>query len=591
MSSINWKWRHLLSLLLVFIYGAGSRTSSLHHHGKFVTFRQLNESNASNADDSLEENSVNISAKMPYDRGLMRITYRLHENPYQLKYQPLYPMPRLFWHKFPQKQQEQPMTTPMPSEEQPMITEMQTEQPMEAETEAAPPTAAETEAPPIVEPSMEPEMPPLPETDMPTIAPTDQMMMTTPTSTNATTSTTAPSLKPSTTFTTIMKPPGYFPFNIADKLKNLLIFGSPSKVNLLQKHGNVIPKGKTKSKGFLSLFEVIKFANIKCSVNMGDIRSMEGTCYHEFECKTLGGIPTERCADGVGVCCIFLAGCGDNTEQSVTYFESPNYPQSYREAMICVLIVNIRKNVQQVRVDFLMFELNRPTDGNCEDDQFVVSGQNVNFAVPILCGINTGHHIYIHAGKSPEQKIYLSIFSKVPNGARSFNLKITQLEENLAPDGCLQYYTEPEGIVKSFNYDIEGVVVEDKLATYLNNMNYVICLERLKDTCSVNYVMEQIGSNSELLDFQIVNKNEDENDLVPDGQAGAGIFNCPDDYVAINQVRLCGERFNDGTTNEDFTAHAPIRDVAAGPIILPFRSDEEYVGRGFRLAYRQESCV
>lgn len=83
----------------------------------------------------------------------------------------------------------------------------------------------------------------------------------------------------------------------------------------------------------------------------------------------------------------------------------------------------------------------------------------------------------------------------------------------------------------------------------------------------------------------------DENDLVPDGQAGAGIFNCPDDFLAINQVRLCGDRFNDGTENEDFNMHAPVRDVAAGPIILPFHSDEEYVGRGFRLAYKQELCL
>lgn len=63
-----------------------------------------------------------------------------------------------------------------------------------------------------------------------------------------------------------------------------------------------------KSKGFLSLFEVIKFENTKCSVAMDEIdirvRALEGTCYHEFECKSLGGIPTEPCAEGVGVCCV-----------------------------------------------------------------------------------------------------------------------------------------------------------------------------------------------------------------------------------------------------------------------------------------------
>lgn len=82
-----------------------------------------------------------------------------------------------------------------------------------------------------------------------------------------------------------------------------------------------------------------------------------------------------------------------------------------------------------------------------------------------------------------------------------------------------------------------------------------------------------------------------ENDLVPEGQAGAGIFNCPDDFIAINQVRLCGDRFNDGTENEDFNANAVVRDILAGPIILPFRTDHRNVGRGFRLAYKQEPCV
>lgn len=93
------------------------------------------------------------------------------------------------------------------------------------------------------------------------------------------------------------------------------------------------------------------------------------------------------------------------------------------------------------------------------------------------------------------------------------------------------------------------------------------------------------------LAYYYINHLSDEVDLVPDGQAGAGIFNCPDDYIAMNQVRLCGERFNDGTVSDDFTQNAPVKDVAAGPIILPVRSDDEYVGRGFHLIYKQELCI
>lgn len=46
----------------------------------------------------------------------------------------------------------------------------------------------------------------------------------------------------------------------------------------------------------------------------------------------------------------------------------------------------------QVRLDFLDFELARPTDGNCFDDKFTVAGSNVNSPIPEICGRNTGQH-------------------------------------------------------------------------------------------------------------------------------------------------------------------------------------------------------
>jgi hypothetical protein len=99
---------------------------------------------------------------------------------------------------------------------------------------------------------------------------------------------------------------------------------------------------------------------------------------------------------------------------------------------------------------------------------------------------------------------------------------------------------------------------------------------------------------------------------VPANQAGAGVFNCPDDYIAVNGVRLCGEKLNDATTNIDFTVNAPVTgkekklgrknmknmahfhfyvaDSSAGPFILPFRTNAGTVGRGFNLVYTQNAC-
>lgn len=84
--------------------------------------------------------------------------------------------------------------------------------------------------------------------------------------------------------------------------------------------------------------------------------------------------------------------CGDKTSQMVSYFKSANYPTTTREAMVCVLTLDLKNNVQQVLLEFVLMELNRPSEGDCESDQFIVSGYNINFKVPILCGINTGQH-------------------------------------------------------------------------------------------------------------------------------------------------------------------------------------------------------
>ena len=46
--------------------------------------------------------------------------------------------------------------------------------------------------------------------------------------------------------------------------------------------------------------------------------------------------------------------------------------------------------------------------------------------------------------------------------------------------------------------------------------------------------------------------------LIPPGQAGAEVFNCPDDYIVINGIRLCGERLNDASVQLDFTRNSPV---------------------------------
>lgn len=57
--------------------------------------------------------------------------------------------------------------------------------------------------------------------------------------------------------------------------------------------------------------------------------------------------------------------------------------------------ININKlsnNVQQMRIDFVDLELRGPTNGTCIMERLIISGQNVNDPIPVICGYNTGQH-------------------------------------------------------------------------------------------------------------------------------------------------------------------------------------------------------
>lgn len=100
---------------------------------------------------------------------------------------------------------------------------------------------------------------------------------------------------------------------------------------------------------FLSLFSAIRFENFPCIAGRRPLRQLSGTCYNELECLQFGkseddicillffqfhfiyyegGIALDRCANGLGVCCVFRAGCSSFSHQNVTYFESPHYPNA-----------------------------------------------------------------------------------------------------------------------------------------------------------------------------------------------------------------------------------------------------------------------
>ncbi|XP_063826746.1 uncharacterized protein LOC135076197 isoform X1 [Ostrinia nubilalis] len=331
---------------------------------------------------------------------------------------------------------------------------------------------------------------------------------------------------------------------------------------------------------FLEVFEVVEFEHVTCISSSG----LEGTCLHEYECQSNGGSTMGTCADGYGTCCVTLFSCDGKSSEPVGWFTNPGFPTPSADRISCTFTLNkASDDITQIRLDFATFELLGPTAGTCQQDQFVVSGQNTNSYVPILCGINTGQHVFIEVGDT-DGPIYLSVQTASPE-SRLYSIKVTQLgsaDELTAPTGCLQYYTEPQGFLESFNFRDRSEIGIPRAPSYLNNLNYAMCIRRAAETCSVTY------TNVDYM--QIVNYDLDGLPVIPHGQAGVEIFNCPSDWLLISATRLCGDRLNDGAVLQDFSLDAPVTDSNAGPIAIWFRSDEGYVGRGFKLEYLQNTC-
>lgn len=82
--------------------------------------------------------------------------------------------------------------------------------------------------------------------------------------------------------------------------------------------------------------------------------------------------------------------------------------------------------------------------------------------------------VYIDVDNSLERKLFMSVLTK-SGGSRAHNIRISQLKSDLAPFNCLQYYTEPEGWIQTFNYEDASKYVEFRNPSYFvsNKINVI----------------------------------------------------------------------------------------------------------------------
>ncbi|KAJ8943914.1 hypothetical protein NQ318_019522 [Aromia moschata] len=365
---------------------------------------------------------------------------------------------------------------------------------------------------------------------------------------------------------------------------------------------NLKNKTVNKIKKLFSLFTIVNFNNTECNATTA-AGTYQGICYTAAECTNMSGSALGDCAGGYGfrvLAVVTLAGTAAiskvRTIQTTTppmvrrwLPPPPPRPQLQRtvayprpqvavvplhgqgvlgatgdDTLSCMFSVyKASDNVSKMRIDFLDLELTGPTNGTCTNERLIISGQNANSQVPVICGYNTGQHVskilftfsvYVDVS-SLTGPLQLSVLATMTSRKR-FRIRICQYEDAcLEPSSnCLQYYTGITGVISSFNYD-QASMFSRSVPGYFNNLNYAICMKREEGYCSITYMNEVNGVE---YPFQLTNVDDSGDPTVSAGQAGADILNCPDDYIVIGNTRLCGDKFNDGSTVDDFTMNADV---------------------------------
>merc|ERR1711962_191286 len=258
---------------------------------------------------------------------------------------------------------------------------------------------------------------------------------------------------------------------------------------------------------------VIDYRNTSCTTDSG----YDGYCFMAFECAKGGGLADGECGpdgeEAYGVCCDYTAGGTTTIGGSGGYFSNKGYPKGDSKTGLTIATLDPPAGTCQVKLTFEEFDLLGPSDGDCNNDTFIFSGANSEVEVPVLCGYNTGQHMYINVDSSEGPwKIIQS--SSDDDYDRKFSVKVDYLglhDANKAPPRCLQSYPDAEGEMMSFNYNPN----EDS-SQMLNNQNYVICFGYNPGKCDV-------GINAARFDLGNLNGN------------------CDDDFASLGCNKYCGD--------------------------------------------------
>ena len=165
-----------------------------------------------------------------------------------------------------------------------------------------------------------------------------------------------------------------------------------------------------------------------------------------FSClikQILEGVARGGCAHNFGVCCVFSVGCGEKTFQNGTFLVLDTEDTS--SARACdVKVCSADPEVCRLRLDFENLVLTGPQEdnftsavdsvvknshslvGQCLSDSLVIvpsEGQ----APPIICGTNTGQHLYTSLRGTEAACVTIGLYISGAPFTRSVNIKATQV--------------------------------------------------------------------------------------------------------------------------------------------------------------------
>ncbi|KAH7933803.1 hypothetical protein HPB49_017378 [Dermacentor silvarum] len=251
----------------------------------------------------------------------------------------------------------------------------------------------------------------------------------------------------------------------------------------------------------------------------------EGVCVLAKQCLKDGGVSLGRCTDGKMICCHRpeeekLVKCGGVVNDNEVVFRSPDYPHQQAVYGQCQVTVHAREEVCQLRLDFSEFSLSPPETcgpraGYCLDDAFSVSAGVESSSYPVLCGFNSGQHMYIDVSQSKQAVLSVRLSARTEM-ERRWSIRITQVacwSPTMAPEGCLQYHTKAADTITSFNFARNPTGFH-----YLANMHYSICIRRQLGFCSI--LFEENGANGFRLSPLVNQRCRDAYVLIPTGSTG-----------------------------------------------------------------------